>query len=760
MSNSCYIIQEREFIKSGEEIYKIGKTTQEGTKRLTQYSKGSKIILLMEVENCHEFENQVKDIFNKKYQRRKDLGNEYYEGDKDEMVKDYFELKKSIINVKIPNLKKNPQKNILDEKQTYYYPMNELEKFYEILKNSIDAFNAKNNTNIKYEYETIHILMPVYKLILNWYIRNESTSTELLKIKDKIEKDMIEYIYIKNIVKLLIETNINLENITKKESENIILNTLLLLDNNGHNSNEKVKIIKKMYETNKIKNESDEKKTIKEPNMKIYNNIIENKIIEQIEKIKKDLLLVKSKNYKEYNIRLNGEKRKIYSKYYENNQSFQNFDLKMLKNIESKIKEEIPYELIKDDENNYIGIKYETLENGARLITNITNLQDIIEEDLEGWITHNIKKVYKDEYQYMIGLNLKFNPLSLNNIIKKIINKTEININQIKKLYNDKQKDKKNMFEYYEYDVENYCSESESDNVNNDYFEQMYDIHELNTEIYDYLIKHCEKKITKNIIIEEKYYNELKEKKEKILNEFLKNTKILNYNEHSISIDDGEKLKIIVYNSGENNILYNNFNYISSNTKQIIRKENKINNILEYEEFLNSIMDESSINIFKNFAKSVLCDNKNLKCQIMNCEYNNIVEILLWLLYFIDYHKISINFKNEKIEDYKKELKLKKKIILLYVKTESEKKKALDIISKYKNNNYVIMNNTYKIIDGINVINNIKITNENVLKKYFNNNNEKIEYYEVYDLLDHELVMMFDWINGNNNLNEYIKNMS
>lgn len=77
-------------------------------------------------------------------------------------------------------------------------------------------------------------------------------------------------------------------------------------------------------------------------------------------------------------------------------------------------------------------------------------------------------------------------------------------------------------------------------------------------------------------------------------------------------------------------------------------------------------------------------------------------------------------------------------------------------MSKYKNNNYVIMNNTNKIIDGIDIINNMKITNENVLKKYFNNN-EKIQYYEVYDLLDNELVMMFDWINGNNNLNEYMK---
>lgn len=56
MSNSCYIIQEREFINSKEEIYKIGKTEQYGLKRVKQYPKGSKIILFIEVENCHEFE--------------------------------------------------------------------------------------------------------------------------------------------------------------------------------------------------------------------------------------------------------------------------------------------------------------------------------------------------------------------------------------------------------------------------------------------------------------------------------------------------------------------------------------------------------------------------------------------------------------------------------------------------------------------------------------------------------------------------------
>lgn len=89
----CYIIQEREFIKTGENIYKIGKTKQEGTKRIDQYPIGSKIVLFLEVDNCSEFENKVMNVFNAKYNQRKDIGKKYYQGDKNSMVKDFINIK-------------------------------------------------------------------------------------------------------------------------------------------------------------------------------------------------------------------------------------------------------------------------------------------------------------------------------------------------------------------------------------------------------------------------------------------------------------------------------------------------------------------------------------------------------------------------------------------------------------------------------------------------------------------------------------------
>ena len=75
-----YLLQEREFIKTDENIYKIGKTTQEPLKRMSQYPKGSKILLILCVDDCHQSEKKMLQIFDKKFNQRKDIGREYYSG--------------------------------------------------------------------------------------------------------------------------------------------------------------------------------------------------------------------------------------------------------------------------------------------------------------------------------------------------------------------------------------------------------------------------------------------------------------------------------------------------------------------------------------------------------------------------------------------------------------------------------------------------------------------------------------------------------
>jgi hypothetical protein len=79
-----YLIIEREFIKTKENIYAIGKTTQP-TKRFTQYPKGSNLIKLEKVSNCHNCETIIKKEFAKNFIQRKDIGTEYFEGDINDM---------------------------------------------------------------------------------------------------------------------------------------------------------------------------------------------------------------------------------------------------------------------------------------------------------------------------------------------------------------------------------------------------------------------------------------------------------------------------------------------------------------------------------------------------------------------------------------------------------------------------------------------------------------------------------------------------
>ena len=82
-----YLLQEREFIKTGEPIYKLGKTTKTIQERLQGYPKGSRLILCIEVEDCHEKEKKLLDKFRREFKLRKDIGNEYFEGDKQTMMK-------------------------------------------------------------------------------------------------------------------------------------------------------------------------------------------------------------------------------------------------------------------------------------------------------------------------------------------------------------------------------------------------------------------------------------------------------------------------------------------------------------------------------------------------------------------------------------------------------------------------------------------------------------------------------------------------
>jgi len=86
MIGYIYLLQEREFIKTKENIYKLGKTKQENLKRIQNYPNGTKLIIQLECENCDINEKNLIIIFKQKFMQRIDIGTEYFEGDKYEMI--------------------------------------------------------------------------------------------------------------------------------------------------------------------------------------------------------------------------------------------------------------------------------------------------------------------------------------------------------------------------------------------------------------------------------------------------------------------------------------------------------------------------------------------------------------------------------------------------------------------------------------------------------------------------------------------------
>ncbi len=135
MNNQFYLLREREFLKSNEPIYKIGRTDQKFLTRMSGYPKGSEVIFNSLVANCFVLETNIKKIFKQLFIHRIDIGNEYFEGNVNEML----EIIRQQINLQIDNLKNKTIENAV------------LEDIKIEIKNNIEIKNLDiENDNIEY----------------------------------------------------------------------------------------------------------------------------------------------------------------------------------------------------------------------------------------------------------------------------------------------------------------------------------------------------------------------------------------------------------------------------------------------------------------------------------------------------------------------------------------------------------------------------------------------------------------------------------
>jgi hypothetical protein len=87
-----YMLREREFLKTGEKIYKVGKTTQDLYKRISKYPKNSELILAIKFDDCHTAETELLKRARLQFTPRRDIGSEYFEAEEKELMKLFYSL--------------------------------------------------------------------------------------------------------------------------------------------------------------------------------------------------------------------------------------------------------------------------------------------------------------------------------------------------------------------------------------------------------------------------------------------------------------------------------------------------------------------------------------------------------------------------------------------------------------------------------------------------------------------------------------------
>ena len=85
-TNYIYLLKTREFVNTGEYIYKVGRTSKENFERFNQYPKGSIIYYQQICNNCVNMERIILKLFQEKFKHKTKFGREYFEGCYKDMI--------------------------------------------------------------------------------------------------------------------------------------------------------------------------------------------------------------------------------------------------------------------------------------------------------------------------------------------------------------------------------------------------------------------------------------------------------------------------------------------------------------------------------------------------------------------------------------------------------------------------------------------------------------------------------------------------
>jgi hypothetical protein len=187
-TNYIYLVKEREFIKTNENIYKIGRSKQENTKRFLQYPKGSELILQEACGDCIKTEKMIINEFKIHFIHRKDIGNEYFEGD-------YLKMRKIVWGYLLDESNQVENDHCNESLENIQSPRKEI--FKDIIDNLIENKLKKNvdiyvNYYIKNFDKELEIIINEKELLNNKKKEFQNNIDIFLKQNEEIRKEIEE----------------------------------------------------------------------------------------------------------------------------------------------------------------------------------------------------------------------------------------------------------------------------------------------------------------------------------------------------------------------------------------------------------------------------------------------------------------------------------------------------------------------------------------------------------------------------------------
>ena len=188
-TNYIYLLCEREFIKTNEPIYKIGRSLQENLKRIQSYPNGTKLLFQSMCENCIDSEKELIKLFKLNFKHRNDIGNEYFEGNCHKMIQIMTEyLITTFTQKNLFGLVHNVEDKSVKDESDENTESDEDDEEHEIIINNIDDY---------LKVSTIDKLIITNKKTTEGYLRLKSSSNPVwLKIYacGTSEEDLMGYL--------------------------------------------------------------------------------------------------------------------------------------------------------------------------------------------------------------------------------------------------------------------------------------------------------------------------------------------------------------------------------------------------------------------------------------------------------------------------------------------------------------------------------------------------------------------------------------